>query len=128
MPTALTRRVLKLVSSLGSLLRKEVLFVTVRCHLCLGLRSGEVFFLLRKLDVKACTKFRVHLRAFVNSVMKFCIRKGWEDLMTISVTHEGVWRSGGTAPSFLKSELDADEWSASRPARFDLGRRVPFAR
>jgi hypothetical protein len=33
--------------------------------------------------------------------------------------------SGGTAPSFLTSELDGGEWSASRPGRFTPGKEPP---
>jgi hypothetical protein len=42
--------------------------------------------------------------------------------------HEGIWGSGCTYQSFFASVLVGDEWSASRPNRFSLGKRAPHAR
>jgi hypothetical protein len=33
--------------------------------------------------------------------------------------------SGDIAPTFLNSELDGGNWSASRPRRFNSGERAP---
>jgi hypothetical protein len=42
--------------------------------------------------------------------------------------HEDVWWNGGTAPLFLISALDGDEWSASRLDCFIHGERVSYWR
>jgi hypothetical protein len=39
--------------------------------------------------------------------------------------YEGVWVSGGIAPTFLTLALDGGEWSASRPGHFTAGERAP---
>jgi hypothetical protein len=54
--------------------------------------------------------------------VKFSLR-----LIKEAPCHEDVWGSGGVAPPFLTLALDGNEWSASRPGRFNARRRVPGA-
>jgi hypothetical protein len=58
---------------------------------------------------------------------------GWAiNLLTSSESFEynyflcaDIWRSGGTAPTFLIAAIDGGEWSASCPATLPPGRNSP---
>jgi hypothetical protein len=44
-------------------------------------------------------------------------------LINCTLSRKDVWGSRSIAPTFLTSELDGGEWSASRPDRFTPGER-----
>jgi hypothetical protein len=70
-------------------------------------------------SVKAKGKLRdvptTHRRTLRHNTMTNCAGT------FVPVRHEGVWRSGGIAPSFLTSELDGGVLSASPPNRLTSG-------
>jgi hypothetical protein len=55
-----------------------------------------------------------HLHGVVNLKLYPCV-------ISEALCHEGVWGSGGIAPSFSTSTLDAGKWSASRSGRSSSG-------
>jgi hypothetical protein len=61
---------------------------------------------------------RLH-KFFLNKKVKLSLC-----LVNSALCHEGILGSGGIAPQFLTSALDA-EWSASRPDCFTPGERAP---